>query len=69
MHNADNYDAALIFAGIANKDYDSKYKAIALDFLNLLYQRNKLRRKQLSRNVFKVLHKDERWIDIYNHID
>jgi len=69
MNNADNYDAALIFAGIANKDYDSKYKAIALDFLNLLYQRNKLRKKQLSGNIFKVLHKDQRWIDIYNHID
>jgi len=69
MSDADNFDAALIFAVVAAKVADAKYKSISLDFLNLLYLRNKLRKQQLSGDVFKVLHQDDRWLDMYSHIN
>ncbi|WP_028787726.1 DUF6624 domain-containing protein [Terrimonas ferruginea] len=67
MSNTDNLDAAIIFSKIGAIDKDEKYKSISLDFLNLLYARRTLTKMQLlSQPPFKVLYKEQRWVDMIN---
>lgn len=69
MNNAANYEAALLFARIAAQDTNNQYKSIALDFLNLLYQRHALSRKKLqSEPAFKILYKEPRWVAINSRL-
>lgn len=69
MSNKDNYNAAIIFAKISSQNNEQQYKDIALDFLNLLYQRQALSKTQLKKeHEFKVLYKEHRWIDLYEHV-
>ena len=65
MSNAETFKAAIVFAMIADKEKDQRYKDIAFDFLNLLYLRNKLKKSALSStDQFKVLHDDPRWVKL-----
>lgn len=65
MSEADNFEAAIIFSGIAAVDNDEKYRGIALDFLDLLHLRRNLTKAQLlTEPAFQVLQKERRWIDI-----
>ena len=64
MDNAANYTAAVLFARIAAMDNDPKYRGISLDFLNLLYLRGALNRKQLQRAEFGILQGEERWQEL-----
>ena len=69
MSNKDNYNAAIIFAKISSQNNEQQYKDIALDFLNLLYQRQALSKAQLKKEPeFKVLYKEHRWMDLYEHL-
>lgn len=62
MTNNDNYEAATIFATIASLNKEQQYKEIALDFLNLLYLRQALRKKKLlAQPAFKSLASESRW--------
>lgn len=67
MTDRDNLKAALLFAKIAAKDPDPKYKGIALDFLNLAALRRKLTKPALTAIEFKVLKKEPRWKEIEKH--
>jgi len=65
MSNNDNIEASILFSKIAKVDKDEKYKSIALDFLDLLYIRGKLTKTQLlKQSDFKILHQEQRWIDL-----
>ncbi|MFC4162453.1 DUF6624 domain-containing protein [Epilithonimonas zeae] len=65
MSNNDNIEASILFSKIAKIDKDEKYKSIALDFLDLLYLRGKLTITQLlKQSEFKILHQEQRWIDL-----
>jgi hypothetical protein len=65
MNNADNFEAAVLFANIAAVNNDEQYKSIALDFLDLLLLRNCLSKKQLLvQPAFKILQKEQRWTDL-----
>lgn len=65
MSSTDNLDAAILFSKIGAIDRDKKYKSIALDFLNLLYERRALTKMQLlSQPAFKVLYKEQRWVEM-----
>jgi len=65
MSNAENFKAAIVFAMIAAKEKDQRYKDIAFDFLNLLHLRNKLKKNSLSlMDQFNVLHDDPRWVKL-----
>jgi hypothetical protein len=69
MSNADNYEAAILFAKIAGKDNNPQYKSISLDFLNLLYLRGELTKGKLqSQHAFKILHGEPRWKEIHDHL-
>ena len=69
MSNADNYEAAILFAKIAAQDKNPQYRSISLDFLNLLYLRGELTKGKLqSQHAFKILHGEPRWIEIYDHL-
>ncbi|WP_276090419.1 DUF6624 domain-containing protein [Pedobacter sp. JY14-1] len=69
MSDADNFEAAIIFAKIASKNADKKYKSIALDFLDLLSLRGSLNKKQLEKqSSFKVLYDDPRWLEIVKRL-
>lgn len=62
MSTRDNYVAAVLFAKIAAQDKHPQYKGISLDFLNLVYVRNELNRRQLdTQKEFAVLMDEPRW--------
>ena len=70
MSSADNFEAAIIFSKIGVVDKDEKYKGIALDFLNLLYVRRYLTKMQLlAQPAFKVLYKEQRWMDMIKQLN
>ncbi|MCG2617622.1 tetratricopeptide repeat protein [Terrimonas sp. NA20] len=70
MSNADNFEAAIIFSKIAMVNKDEKYKSIALDFLDLLFLRSSLNKKQLLQQPsFNILHKEPRWLNIHKRVD
>ncbi|UQB70286.1 DUF6624 domain-containing protein [Epilithonimonas zeae] len=70
MSNNDNFEAAILFSKIAKVDKDEKYKGIALDFLDLLYLRGKLKKNQLlKQSDFKILYQEQRWIDLLKRLD
>ena len=65
MTNDDNYNAAILFAKVSAITDEQQYKDIALDFLNLLHQRQLLTKKLLKEQTeFKVLFKEKRWISL-----
>jgi hypothetical protein len=69
MTNNENYRAALIFAQIAATTREQKYKDLSLDFLNLLSLRGRLKKSSISREpLFKILHKEKRWMDLVNSL-
>jgi len=69
MSNSDNFEAALLFARIAIRDHNDRYRSISLDFLNLLLQRGELTKKALNRHrPFQVLQEEPRWTAIYSHL-
>lgn len=69
MSNAENFEAALLFANIASRDSNPQYKSIALDFLNLLYLRKYLTKQKLeSQQAFKILHNEPRWIEMNSQL-
>lgn len=66
MSDRENFKAAVIFATIAARDRDPKYRDISFDFLNLLYLRGKLKESSLRRTYqFETLHDDPRWIKLF----
>jgi hypothetical protein len=69
MTNEDNYKAAILFARIASQDKEQQYKDIALDFLNLLYQRKALNKKRLQEQPeFTVLAPESRWVSMMKQL-
>jgi hypothetical protein len=69
MSNTANFKAAVLFAKIAHRDPDEKYRSIFLDFLNLLYQRGVLSKDSLdSHKAFGILQKEPRWVSLYNQL-
>ena len=69
MSNSDNLKAAVIFSNIAAVNNEARYKSIALDFLDLLYLRGRLTKKQLTQQpVFSILYKEPRWIEISKRV-
>ena len=69
MTNSENFRAAVLFSRVAVQNMDSRYKSIALDFLNLLYLRHALNKKTLKgQPAFKVLYKEPRWKSIYRRL-
>jgi hypothetical protein len=69
MTNAENFRAAVLFSRVAVQNVDSRYKSIALDFLNLLYLRHALSKNTLKAQPdFKVLYKEPRWKSIYSRL-
>jgi hypothetical protein len=69
MTNKENYEAAVIFAKIAYNLRTQKYKDLSLDFLNLLFLRGALEKSRvLQERVFKMLHKEKRWMAIVNSL-
>ena len=69
MSNADNFEAAIIFSKIAFVNNDEKYKSIALDFLDLLFLRGSLNKKQLKQQPFKILYNDPRWLEMNKRLN
>lgn len=70
MSNADNFEAAIIFSKIAAVDSKQQYKSIALDFLDLLYLRRNLTTAQLLKQpAFRILYKEQRWIDMNKRLN
>ena len=69
MTSTENYEAAMLFAKIAEQNNEQQYKDIALDFLNLLFARKELSKSKLKKQAeFKVLYKEKRWVDMYNQL-
>jgi len=65
MNNKDSFEAAIIFSKIAATNTDEQYKSISLDFLDLLYLRRNLTKAQLLKQpAFRILYKEQRWIDL-----
>jgi len=65
MNNKANSEAAIIFSKIAAINTDEQYKSISLDFLDLLYLRRNLTKAQLlKQSAFRILYKEQRWIDL-----
>jgi hypothetical protein len=70
MTNDDNYNAAILFAKVSGITDEQQYKEIALDFLNLLLQREFLTKKLLKEQTeFKVLFKEKRWISLVTYLE
>lgn len=61
MNQADNYEAALLFARVGAVTKGQQYKDIALDFLNLLQLRGELTALYLAAPDFAVLTAEPRW--------
>lgn len=65
MNEAQNYEAAVLFATIFNTNGEEQYRSISLDFLSLLHLRGTLPLKKLKRNPeFAKFRGDDRWIAI-----
>ncbi|PZQ88068.1 MAG: hypothetical protein DI548_05135, partial [Flavobacterium johnsoniae] len=65
MNEAQNYEAAVLFATIFNTNGEEQYRSISLDFLSLLHFRGTLPLKKLKRNPeFAKFRGDDRWIAI-----
>ncbi|WP_461791204.1 hypothetical protein [Pedobacter sp.] len=70
MSNAENFEAATIFSKIALENKDEKYKSIALDFLDLLFLRRSINKKQLKQqSSFKILYNDPRWLTMNKQLN
>jgi hypothetical protein len=70
MNNTDNFEAAIIFSKIAATNTDEQYKSISLDFLDLLYLRRNLTKAQLLKQpAFRILYKEQRWIDLNKQLN
>jgi hypothetical protein len=70
MSNDDNFEAAIIFSRIAAINNEEQYKSIALDFLDLLFLRRYLTKAKLHKQpAFKILHKEQRWIDMNKRLN
>ena len=70
MTSAENYEAAIVFAKIAEQTNEQQYKDIALDFLNLLLVRKELTKSKLKKQPeFKTLVKEQRWIDVCKQLE
>jgi len=65
MNEAENYDAAVLFATIFNTTGEEQYRDISLDFLSLLNLRGTLPVKKLKRDsTFARFHQEDRWVAI-----
>ncbi len=65
MNEAENYDAAVLFATIFNTTGEEQYRGISLDFLSLLHLRGTLPVKKLKRDsTFSRFHQENRWVAI-----
>lgn len=70
MSNADNFEAAIVFSKIAAVDNNNQYKSIGMDFLDLLYLRDKLTKAQLLKEpAFTILYSEQRWIDLIERLN
>ncbi|HSC40419.1 MAG TPA: DUF6624 domain-containing protein [Chitinophagaceae bacterium] len=69
MSNAENYQAAILFARVATQNKDDRFSSMALDFLNLLYLRHALDKNKLKMQpAFRILYKNPRWMSIYGDL-
>lgn len=67
MTDAQNYEAAVSFAHIYNRNSEEKYRSISMDFLTLLKYRDRLDiKKLLAQQEFASFTKEPRWIQILN---
>ncbi|MEZ0005770.1 hypothetical protein ABH942_001127 [Flavobacterium sp. 28YEA47A] len=65
MNEAENYEAAVLFATIYNTTGEEQYRSISLDFLSLLHLRGTLPFKKLKQDpTFAKFHQENRWIAI-----
>lgn len=65
MDEAENYEAAVLFATIFNTTNEEQYRSISLDFLSLLHLRGTLPVKKLKRDpAFAKFHQEDRWVAI-----
>ncbi len=70
MNDNENLEAATIFSKIAATNTDEQYKNISLDFLDLIYLRRNLTKAQLLKQpAFKILYKEQRWINLYKKLN
>lgn len=65
MNEAENYEAATLFATIFNTTGEEQYRSISLDFLSLLHLRGRLPFKKLKHDqTFVKFHQENRWVAI-----
>ncbi|TPD65795.1 DUF6624 domain-containing protein [Flavobacterium microcysteis] len=65
MNEAENYEAATLFASIFNTTGEEQYRSISLDFLSLLHLRGTLPFKKLKHDqTFVKFHQEDRWVAI-----
>jgi hypothetical protein len=57
-------EAAILFAEIYNETHEEQYREIALDFLTLVYYRDKLDKELKSKKEFHSFHDHDRWKQI-----
>ncbi|MBO9202046.1 MULTISPECIES: DUF6624 domain-containing protein [Niastella] len=69
MNNIENFRAAILFSRVAAQTKNSRFKSMALDFLNLLYLRHALSKNKLkAQPAFSILYKEPRWESIYSRL-